>query len=377
MRTQKTHNQAGCDGRLVRVSERPGRNESLIPVGYVCKSCGMFIPDEGAMKTMPDLKLTIESVASEIQNLLLDRQLYDRYVGIVRANDTLMAAVQRGNFFLHAVRRWWAVSAALTLRRQIDGSQGSTLRSVVEALADESNQFGLPVESARRFAADLTELQMVSDRFRPYLNRIVHGAGPSSANSLTFNDVGDAIDTCAKITQRAYAAVTNISLLLQPVVVDEWTDIFSLPWIANDTPMAYNLGAPGVPFDALPMTEHEARDQARLDAFVNRNVSGGIGFDIANVGKRGALDLRVFLPYAGTVIDLRELPPGKRASGVVKAPRSTIVVGQAVLEFVDKNGAVYRQYADVCLSDGTIRNLSKIAYKVSERIVAPGPAGVA
>ena len=78
MRKPKIHDNAACGGILVRAYERPERSGSLAPIGYVCKRCSAFLPDQPMAVTLADLRPSADSLASDISNLLLDRQVHER-----------------------------------------------------------------------------------------------------------------------------------------------------------------------------------------------------------------------------------------------------------------------------------------------------------
>jgi hypothetical protein len=230
-------------------------------------------------------------------------------------------------------------------------------------------------DASRRpfFESDLAQVTAISERFRPYLNALIHGEPQSAA--LTYDDLSTAIDTLRDVAQRAYATVTQVSRRLDPVAQFEWTDIFTYPWIVNsDEPMAYILGSPGVPYDAVPMTRADAAVQARLQGMIATNADGSVAFTLSNVGQQPAHDLRAFVPFAGTVIDHEQLDQGASITCNVDSSVSKSVVGQAVIEFEDQHGDVYRQYADVNFPSARLRKLDRIPYRVSARIVAPAPA---
>jgi hypothetical protein len=377
MRMPILHNDAGCLGKLVRVSSRPERTGGMNPIGYVCDTCQLFLPDGAPMTKLSDLRPSIESAVNELTTLLIDRQVHDRFEGVVRENKSLLASAQQGNLFLQGVRRWWATSAALILRRHVDGGTTQSLRTIVETLAGFDEKLGPSASPRTRFSDDLRELTAISESLRPYLNSLIFGSSAELRGpALTFNDLGEAIETVRKIAERAYANITNISLLLKPTILPNWTEIFKYPWIGNDDPMAYTLGEEGVPYDALPMTELDAQQQARLDIQIEARKDGSRRFAVANVGQLPALDVRVFLPYASTVIDENEIEPGKSVVCTISPAVASTVSGQAVLEFADVHDRIYRQYADVGLQAGRVRKLSRVAYRVGGRIVASG-AGIA
>src|ERR1700722_14163590 len=217
MRKPKAHDDATCPGTLVRVYERPDRAGSLSPIGYVCRRCGLYLPDLQAVVTLADLRPAADALASEISGLLLDRQVQERVAGMVRSNPALLHAAQTGNPFLQGTRRWWAMSAALVLRRHLDGGTRNSLRDMLEALTafPEDTLSGPGFD----FAKDLGELQALSDRFRAYLNSVLHGSLATPSDSApTYADLNDAIDTIAGIAGRVYSAVTNISYRMNPVI---------------------------------------------------------------------------------------------------------------------------------------------------------------
>src|ERR1700686_2263853 len=195
-----------CSGILVRVYERPVRSGPVTAIGYLCKICRTFVPDGGVVTNNTDLRPAIDVVVTELTSLLWDRQVNDRFAGIVRANPDLLAAAQKGNPLLGGVRRWWATSTALILRRHVDGAGPQTLRSVVEALS------ALGEESGRApFVEDLRQLEAISDRFRPYFNILIHGAVAGAPNAtLTFDELSEAIDTVRDVAQGAYVAIATV-----------------------------------------------------------------------------------------------------------------------------------------------------------------------
>ncbi len=312
------------------------------------------------------LRPAVDVIAAEIGGLLRDRQVCDRFAGVVRSNDALLREARHGNAFLVGVRRWWATAAALVLRRHVDGGNPATLRAVLEILVERGD-----FAPGASFENDLAQITAISERFRPYLNALIHGG--HNATALTFDDLSVAIDTVRDIGQRVYAAVANVSRPMNPPVESEWTDIFRLQWIADSSePMAYILGNPGVPYDAVPMTKADAAMQPRIDAVITLLGDESLTIALSNVGPQPALDVRAFLPFAGTVIDHDHLDVG--ASIDQHLPVSPqIISGQAVIEFENVHGEFYRQYADVA-STGRLRRIDRNPYRVSARIVAP--AGV-
>jgi hypothetical protein len=372
----RLHESASCHGNLVRVYERPLRASAVIPLGYVCSVCRAFELDEEVVKAANELRPAIEAIAVELTTLLLDRQTHERFAGIVRSNEELIAAVQQGNPFLQGVRRWWATSAALTLRRHLESGSTNGLRGAIEALSNLECD-GSPAADPGTFATDLERLERIADRFRPYLNTLIHGAAIDPfGSSLTFNELNEAISSVGDIAQRAYAAITNVSRRMDVVVQYDWTAIFKRPWIQDDTEMAYVLGKPGVPYDALPMSAADAKEQARLLACIELDNYGSGTLRATNVGKQSALDVRVFLPYARTVIDVNEIAPGDSTSRVLSPELTATISGQAVFEFADVHDRVYRQYANVDFPTARMRKLDETPYRVSGRIVDPAVFGV-
>jgi hypothetical protein len=369
VRKPKIHDQAACPGVLVRVYERPERSGSLSPIGYVCKRCSVFLPDPPILMTLADLRPSTESLAIEISNLLLDRQVHERVAGMVRSNKALLRAAQTGNPFLQGTRRWWATSAALVLRRHLDGGTRSSLRDILEALATLQED-GL---TGPRFdvAKDLGTLKTLSERFGPYLNAVLYGAQSGADVNPTFTDMNDAITEVAAIAGRVYAAVTNVSHRMDPAIQFDWTEIFREPWIPDDTPMAYVLGeiGTGVPFDALPLTKTESQDIGRLALRISSLSDGHLEITVTNEGRAPVLDVRVFLPFNRTVVDVPELAVGMTIRSHVPPQDSQRAYGQAVLEFADAHAYIYRQYAEVDLDIACVRKLSPTPYRVSGRIV--------
>ena len=49
----------------------------------------------GVVKTVDELRPTIEAIAAELTTLLLDRQTHARFPGVVRSNEDLAAAGQQ------------------------------------------------------------------------------------------------------------------------------------------------------------------------------------------------------------------------------------------------------------------------------------------
>jgi hypothetical protein len=377
MRKPKIHDDANCFGTLVRVYDRPDRSGSFSPIGYVCRRCRLYLPDPTAIMTLADLRPAADALANEISSLLLEKQVHDRVAGMVRSNSSLLYAAQTGNPFLQGMRRWWATSAALVLRRHLDGGTRNSLRDLLEALA------ALPDEEVAGprfdFAEDLRDLEALSARFREYLNNLLHGslAVPPPENVPTYSDLNDAIDTIAGIAGRVYAAITNISYQMDPVIQFDWTKIFREPWIADNTPMAYSLGAQGVPIDALSLELSESQQLARLGLQIGALRDREREITVINEGPTAALDVRVFLPYNRTVVDVPELASGAKTMSMVPAqspPKG--YKGQAVLEFADVHDRIYRQYADVDLDLARVRKLSPMAFRVSGRIVERKAQGV-
>ncbi len=313
------------------------------------------------MAKIADLRPAVEVVAAEITNLLWDRQVHERFAGIVRSNDLLLAAAQRGNPFLQGVRRWWATSAALVLRRHVDGGSDYTLRAIVQELAD------LDANSA---PSDLRQLETVSERFRPYLTNLIHGPAASQDPRLTFNELNEAIDSIGAIAQRVYATVTNVSLRIEASPMFEWTEIFESAWIQDTAPMAYTLGDRSVPYDAIPLPQHDVPRLPKLGFSASPRPDGSCALVVKNLGAQDALDVRVFLPYAKTVCDVEIIRPGQEELCVVAPSLARLARGQAVLEFSDSDHQVYRQYADVDLADGRVRRITAVPFRVNGRIVA-------
>jgi hypothetical protein len=321
--------------------------------------------------SLADLRPTIEAVAADVNSLVLDRTVHDRFMGIVQENAELLTAAQTNNPFLNGVRRWWSTTTALTLRRHVDPGGTGTLRAIIDVLATE--------DEARRatFAADAQELERISVRFRPFFNALIHRLDPGTAPSLSFAELGTAVETVQGIAQRAYAAVTNVSLRMDPAVQFDWTAIFKEPWLSSDVKMAYNLGTPGVPFDGLPMTLEEQRGQANLEPTARIHPDGSADVVLKNVGAQSALDVRLFLPSARTVIDVPEIAVGASiASARITGNLIYETNGQIVVEFADLRDRIFREYADIALDSQRVRRLSG-PYLVRGRIVDPQIVGVA
>lgn len=365
----RPHSSADCYGTLIRVYQRPERSGAVVPFGYVCSACRQFIPDEVAVTSIAEFRPAAEAVANEISRLVLDSAVHERFAGIVRSNDALLTAAQGNNPFLNGVRRWWATTTALTLRRHLDPGGTRTLRSIVEYLAaDDPHGDGA-------FAADLEVLDRLRERFGPHFNALIHTT--ESSSSLTYAELSAAVDTVRAIGERAYAAVTNVSRRMNPVVQFDWTAIFQEPWLPSNVEMAYDLGTPGVPYDALPMTRSSADSQASLEPSAQILGDGSASVCLKNIGVQSALDVRLFLPMARTVIDVPELRPGETVmSTPVRAGLVPEIAGQIVIEFADLRENVFRQYADVSLASTRLRNLSG-PFHVTGRIVAPQAHGVA
>ena len=367
------HSTADCGGRFVRIYQRPNRTGAVVPTGYLCNRCHTYRPDELPVTSKNELRPAVEAIATEISLLLWDRQVERRFEGIVHGNAELLTAAQQNNPFLVGVRRWWATSAALVVRRHVDGDGLNTLRGVVEALVGLETPFD--PGSAEVFRADLARLEAISSRFGPHLNALLHGV--PSGNPVTFNDLYDAIDALKEIAQRAYARITNISRRLDPVAQFDWNDIFTRPWIADDVQAAYELGTEGVPYDALFLSNDEGSALAHVALQVRSNSDGSAEIIAVNDGKAAALDACVFLPYAATVIDIDELAVGASVSATLSPELAHQVTGQAVIEFADIYDTTYREYADVVVPSGRVRKLSRVAFRVGGRIVSRNPFAIA
>ncbi len=379
----RKHGKANCPGELIRAYERPNRSGAVRPRGYVCNSCGLFMDDEGdfSVDSSEELRPAAESMAAELTGLLWDRRVHERAAGIVRSNPPLLSKAQAGNPYINGVRRWWAIASALVLRRHVDPGTPGTLRWILERLA-ESEEKGLrgssPSSAPLASKEDLKRLEMISVRFRPYLNAMIHG-GQVDTTRLTFNDLHEAIEIVADIGERTYVAITNVSRRFEPVEQFEWTDIFEAPWINGPEEQAYILGNEGVPFDALPMAVSDSQKIARLLLKLEPNGPDEVEVTVTNDSKIEALDVRVFLPYLRTVIDAPALGAGARIIEKVRWVETDdpkFGSGQAVLEFSDVYDNTYRQYADVNCITGTVRRLTRVPFLVEGRIVVPRPYSV-
>lgn len=365
MRKSRIHREGDCGGTLERIYRRPAGGGSLEPIGYQCDLCGAIVEEDTAVERLAQLRPAVESVAAEITALLADLQVHERFAGIVRESPDLLQAGQ-SNPFLQGVRRWWAVYAAIMLRRHADGGRRESLRDIAESLVN------LPDSELTRprdvFASYIKTLEEISDRFRPYLNAVIYGGAVPLQSAVTFNDLNHALKELGEVTAGVYAAVVNISRATNPTIIDDWTSIFRKPWLSEE--QAYPLGAEGVPFDAMPMSKGESDRQAELDLRIHVGEAGWVTVEIVNVGKSRAIDARLFLPYARTVIDVEKLDVGDSAMQRVRPQLAVSIYGQAVLEFSDSHDHAYRQYADVNLPSGMVRKLSSPAYRVTGRIVA-------
>jgi hypothetical protein len=376
----RKHAEADCPGTLARIYERAGREAGFSALGYVCTACRkvMFDEDQLEMPTLTELRFPMESVANELMDLFVDSHLKDVSSSIVRNNPKLLASAQNGNPYLLATRRWYAVASALVLRRHIDSGTPNSLRSIVEHLAKlEHAGETRTLPAAGGFDSDLERLRALSARFRPYISAVINGGHQSQG--LTYDDLDAALDEVRQIAQRAYATITNVSLLMTPSVSPGWTDIFEEPWIRTNFPTAYEVGAEGVPYDALPLGREESSNNARLTLRLQCMRPNQVATSVENDGGAEAIDVRVFLPYLRTVIDVRRLEVGKVTHSRTEWDPSynqnpKFGYGQAVLEFEDAFGRIFRQYADVDIEDGLVRKLSPTPFLVKGRIVAPGPA---
>lgn len=367
----RRHGAADCPGILARVYERPDRVGAVLPIGYVCNVCRTFLPDEAPVMSIADLRPAVEAVAADVNTLVLDRAIHDRFMGIVQESSELLTAAQTNNPFLTGVRRWWSTTTALTLRRHVDPGGAGTLRAIVDVLATDD------VARKATFAADAQELDRISKRFRPFFNALIHRTDPGTGPTLTFAELGAAVETVQTIAQRAYAAVTNVSYSMDPVVQFDWTAIFKEPWLSSNVQMAYDLGTPGVPFDGLPMTLEEQRGQANLEPTARLHSDGSADVVLKNVGALPALDVRLFLPFTRTVIDVPEIAVGASvASARIAGNLLYQTNGQIVIEFADIRDRIFREYADIALASQRLRRLSG-PYLVKGRIVDPQVFGVA
>jgi len=367
MRKPLVHDSGGCYGTLIRVYERPERNAAVKAMGYVCHLCRKFIPDEVPVTKLNELRPAADAIAREIMTLSLDRSVYERIAGVVRENSTLLASAQSGNPFLNGMRRWWAVSTAVVLRRHVDGGEG-TLRAIVSALAE------LDPDRRLQFQADRAELEGLSTRFRPYLSDLIHGTQSTdvqySESPMTYGELSSGVEAIRVIAERACAAIRNVSMRLDPVVQYDWTTIFCKAWIPSNVDAAYNLGDPGVPFDAEPLSRIDRDQQASLTPEGHVLPDGSVTISLLNEGKKDAFDVCFFLPYERTVIDLPKLQVnGTVTTAAFPTQRAAEIDGQVVIEFCDVRGRVYRQYANVFLRDGHFRDL-RGPYLVHDRIVA-------
>jgi hypothetical protein len=316
---------------------------------------------------LEDLGPSIERVAREVLDLSWDRQIHDRFSGIVRENEELLSAAKSGNPFLLGVRRWWATSTALVLRRHLEESGISSLRSVVERLAQLEGE--LPTAQMQSgFDVEKLALERLSERLRPYINSLLYGGKPEEP--LTFKDLEEAISEIQRIAARAYAAITQISMRMDPVAQVDWTGIFHEAWLPQNVQMAYDLGTDGVPFDAIAMIESEARSLPNIEVRIDSNADGSASVSLINVGADTAIDLRMFAPHARTIVDVSSLRRDASAqSRLLSSAEAQIVCGQIVVEFADLRGRVYREYANIDVAGGVVRDLSPIPFRVAGRIV--------
>lgn len=364
MRKARVHGQGDCPGTLVRVYQRPDRAGTTMPIGYVCDVCRTFLPDEVPPVSIEDLRPAVEAVAAEVSTMVLDRAVHERFMGIVQQSPSLVTAAQTNNPLLNGVRRWWSIATASTLRRHVDSGYPGALRSIVEALATQDPN------RAPTYLADLEQLEAVSKRFRPYFNALFQRTDSGAAPMLTFAELGDTVEVVRAIAERAYAAVTNVSYSMDPAVQFDWTAIFKEPWLRDNMQMAYDLGTPGVPFDALAISAGEQQAQAMLEPTVQFHQSGRAHIELKNVGALKALDARLFLPNARTVIDVDELDVQQSVASIIVPSELGLGAAQVVIEFADLRGHVFREYADISLSNLQIRRLTG-PYLVKGRIVQP------
>lgn len=332
------------------------------------------------MATLDELRFPMEAVANELMALFVDSRLNDVGSSIVRNNPKLLASAQNGNPYLLAIRRWYAIASALVLRRHIDSGTPNTLRSIVEHLAElERAGETKTLPAAGGFDSDLDRLKALSARFRPYISAVINGGHQSSR--ITYDDLDAALDEVRQIAQRSYATIMNVSLLMTPSIASGWTDIFEEPWIRANVPTVYEVGGEGVPFDALPLSKEESSNNGRLVLRLQCMRPNQVAVSVENDGAAEAIDVRVFLPYLRTVIDVPRLEAANVTHSRIEWDPSNnqdpkFGYGQAVLEFEDAFGRVFRQYADVDIRDGLVRKLSPTPFLVKGRIVADGPAAI-
>lgn len=331
-----------------------------------------------AVRSPLELRPAVETVARELMNLLWDRRVYRRFEGIVRGEPELLASAEAGNPFVNGVRRWWAISAAIVLRRHVDAGAAGTLRWVVEQLVAIDQQYGssaASVSDTSNAQMDLQTLESLSVRFRPFLNELVYGSRVGGAPiTVTYNDLLEAIDTLRKVAERTYATVVQVSMHFEPIEQFEWTDIFEYPWLSTHADQAYELGAEGVPYDALPLTAREAEKSALFAIAMRNGPNNALTITVSNETDVDALEVRLFIPHLRTVLDVREIKARASGSATVRWNDNEdhrFGHGQAVLEFTDIHGHVYRQYADVDVRSARVRNVSPVAYRVKGPIVSP------
>ena len=313
--------------------------------------------------SLRDMRPAADAMAAEISTLALDRAVHERFVGIIQQNPGLLTAAQHRNPLLNGVRRWWSTTAAMTLRRHVDPGSSTNLRALVEGLAEDESD-----SRHAQFQVDIETLGGINRRFRPYFNALVHQAEPV-AEKLTFDDLGETIDVIRRIAERAYAALTQISYEMNPVIQFDWTAIFKEPWLP-EVAQAYDLGTDDVPADALALTRAESEMLAYLRPEISLHRGGAGHVELENIGRQVALDVRLFMPIAQTVIDVDEVAVGAKVGSRAFPSDLGLRSAQIIVEFEDLQGRVYREYADITLSSLRMRNL-RGPYLVKGRIVAP------
>jgi len=107
--------------------------------------------------------------------------------------------------------------AAITFRRHLDGGGTNSLRGVVDALANQERD-GSTASDPDAFASDLALLERLAERFRPYINTLIHGTAFDPASSMTFNELNEAIGKVRDVAQRAYVAITQVSRRMEVVI---------------------------------------------------------------------------------------------------------------------------------------------------------------
>ncbi len=132
----------------------------------------------------------------------------------------------------------YVMTQAIAVRRQSDKrTDVISIRRVFDELVKHHEvvlDFSVQPLGVDQLEQKIEELEEISRDLRTYTNkRLAHYDDTGKAYSATFGDIDRSIDHLGQLLQDLQYVLKDTHLVLEPIQLTSWTEIFKHPWVTD------------------------------------------------------------------------------------------------------------------------------------------------